>query len=134
MANDNIDEKDLWPQTKEEKNRLDYWVEKAIGHSTSSPKTLNSFKMINEDLKEVKKIQIDHSLGLVEVKKDVSYIKMVIDEIKDANKETAEFIKEAPTKYASKSTLDKLIIGVLMSAISALGFVATWCWDILTDK
>ena len=94
----------------------------------------NLVKRMADEFKDFKKTQIEHSLGLVEVKKDVSYIVLAIDEIKESNKETAKFIKDAPTKYASKTTLDKLIIGVLMSAVSALAFVAKWCWNVLMDK
>lgn len=74
---------------------------------------------MSDDFKDVKNTQIEHGLDIVRVKSDVSYIKSAIDDIKDCNKETADFIKDAPKFFASRSYVDK-VFGTALAAL--LGF------------
>ena len=74
---------------------------------------------MSEDFKDIKNTQIEHGLDIVGMKTDVKYIKEAIDDIKDCNKETATFIKDAPTLFAPRSYVDK-VFGTALAAL--LGF------------
>lgn len=106
----------LWPQNDDELAMCEFWRDQGLMHAKSSKETIKMYKSMNEDLKEVKKTQDEHSIMLARQDENISYIKEAIEKIDN-------FIGDADDKYAAKSYVDKVFGTSLVALLGFFGWI-----------